>query len=313
MSYHRLTLEQRYQIEGFLKTEMSARSMARALNVAPSTVVRELKRNSSNYCAKKAHKAYCRRRRDIGPPMKIVGDLQQFVDEDLRRKFSPDVISHFHKVSHETIYRYVYKDKQNGGELYKNLRRGRKWRTSRSKLLNQSNCHSRPDRVNISQRPEIVNKRCRVGDYERDLMLGKSGRILTIVDRASRLVKIAKVPKQLSANTHLQTVRLLKDMKVHTITNDNGHEFSLHRETAEILNAKVYFADPYCSWQRGTNENTNGLIRQYLKDGTDFNEVSDEYVQWVEDQLNNRPRKGLGYKTPFEVHRELSQGVALSS
>jgi IS30 family transposase len=147
-------------------------------------------------------------------------------------------------------------------------------------------------------------------------MLGKirGPVLLTIVDRVSRKVRIKKVDWINSWKTHKATCAMLKRTKVHTITNDNGPEFDRHKETAKTLRTKVYFNHPYSSWQRGTNENTNGLIRQYFGKGTDFNLVSETEIARVESLLNNRPRKTLGYRTPNEVERFMNQmGVALST
>ena len=155
----------------------------------------------------------------------------------------------------------------------------------------------------MAERPKIVDERIRFGDFERDSVQGKfkGPVLLTIVDRLSRLTKIKKVRWINAEATHRATVELLRNLPINTITNDNGSEFADHQLTAKALGADIYFNDPYSSWQRGTNENTNGLIRQYYPKGTDFTKVSDLDVKHLEDLLNNRPRKTLGYKTPNEV------------
>lgn len=316
--YHRLTLEKRYQIQALKASGLSLRQMSLILSVHPSTICRELKRNSLTYSARKAQRRAVRRRKYIRPKRKIRGDLKTKIDFLLMHQWSPDQISVCLKrrgslISHETIYRYVYREHLYSSErkLYLNLRRQKRWRRSRQKLKNQKNCASRPRQVSIHERPQVANQRLRIGDFERDLMLGKNSRLLTIVDRKSKLTKIAKLENHAALDAHEQTLRLLEGLRVHTITNDNGSEFSLHELTAQNLKAQVFFADPYCSWQRGTNENTNGLIRQYYPKGTDFNLVPDEEIKRVEDLLNNRPRKTLGYLTPNEVHAMQSQSVAL--
>ncbi len=287
---------------------------------SPSSISRELRRNQNvKYDAKRAHQRWKKNRARIGPPKRITETIKLQIEERLKIQWSPEQISaalslEKVKISHETIYKYIYEDYRRGGDFYKNLRWARKMRRTHVATRNLKRSGLRLDRRSISEREEVVERRLRVGDYERDTMLGKNGRLLTIVDRASRLTKIAKLDKAnaFSFDTHLETLNLLKDEIVHTITNDHGTEFGLHDMTEKSLKAKVYFAEPYCAWQRGTNENTNGLIRQYFPKGTDFSKVSREEIKHVESLLNARPRKCLGYKTPNEVHRQLSQGVALS-
>ena len=321
-SYHRLTQEERYQIQGWIKSHTSIREMASLLGRAPSSISRELRRNKCGrvYHASRANKLARKRRSSIGPPKRIDSKLKGYIDTDLGQQWRPEQISGSLRrrgliISHETIYQYIFEDFKRGGELYKNLARKRKFRRSRKVARNLRNVGKRSYTNWIDKRPAIVELRSRIGDFERDTLLGKARGpvLLTIVDRTSRLTKIAKISGVNSVQTHLATLNLLKGFKVHTITNDNGAEFALHYLTAKELKAKVYFNHPYSSWQRGTNENTNGLIRQYFPKGTDFTKVSEKEIQIIEDKLNNRPRKCLGYKTPLEVHRQLSRGVALST
>lgn len=313
--YHRLTLEDRYQIYAGKHSGLGIREIARALERPASTVSRELKRNRDGYggyVPVRAHRKAVRRRSLIGPPKKVYV-CKDKVDELLKQQWSPEQISgrlamDGIRISYESIYRYVYNDSKH---LFKNLRRQRRQRRTRQSLKRLKNCGVRVNRTWIDERPSIVEQRVRLGDLERDTVLGKNGRLLTIVDRVSRLTKIAKVERHNSYYTHLTTLKLLKGAIVHTITNDGGPEFGMHDQTAKDLNTKVYFNRPYSAWQRGTNENTNGLIRQYYPKGTDFSKVTDDDISKVEALLNNRPRKKLGYKTPYEVHTEKSQGVAL--
>jgi IS30 family transposase len=317
-AYHRLTLEERYQILALRGSNLGVREIAFRLKRSPSSISRELRRNNNDkYDPKRAQQRFKLKRANIGPAKKIKTDLKAAIDKALMVQWSPQQIAAVFylqnvRVSHETIYKYVYEDYRANGELFKNLRWARKMRRTRQVTRNWKRSGLRPGRTPISERAAIVEQRVRVGDYERDSVLGKNGQLLTIVDRTSRLTKIAKMKRMNSFDTHQETLNLLQNLIVHTLTNDHGTEFGLHDVTAQLLEAKIYFAKPYCAWQRGTNENTNGLIRQYFPKGTDFSKVTDEEVKYVEWLLNNRPRKCLGYRTPNEVHRQLSQGVALS-
>src|SRR5665213_3292659 len=250
IGYRRLPPEQRYQSQALLETKISLRAISKVLGVSPSTISRELKRNSSNYCPQRSQRMAERRRKGIGPQKKIVNRVKAKIDRLLEtRQWSPEQICACLRkkrilISHETIYRYVYQQhvEDRDRRLYLNLRRQRRWRRSAQKLKNQRQCSSRPDRVNIKKRPKIVEKRKRVGDFERDLILGKTGRVITIVDRTSKLVKIGKLNGSLAEAAHKKTVELLRGLKVYSITNDNGHEFSLHKLTSKLLKARVYFA-----------------------------------------------------------------------
>jgi transposase, IS30 family len=295
----------------------------RELKRSPSTISRELRRNTGEngaYFPGKAQRMALERRESVGPPLRVKGALIKTISNLLCLQWSPEQISGRLKlkgttVSHEAIYRFVYKDRAEGGDLYLNLRRKRKMRRSQIAAKNLRKAGLRVNQAWIAERPSIVEKRVRLGDFERDTILGSKGGpiLLSIVDRVSRLTKIGMLSKLSSEQTHRETIQLLKRMTVHTITNDNGPEFSLHKRTSITLKAPIFFNDPYSSWQRGTNENTNGLIRQYYPKGFNFTEVSSAQIKEIELRLNKRPRKCLGYKTPIEVHRELTRSGALSS
>jgi transposase, IS30 family len=321
MGYQRLTQGERYQISALVNTGMSIRSAASQLGRSPSTISRELRRNRSTngYVPRRAHTMARGRRRLIRPRFKIQGLLQTKVEFKLRMQWSPEQISgrlaaeFGEKISHESIYQFIYREYRKGNKLYLNCRRKRKYRRARGTTRNYKNSGKRHHYPNIKERPEVVSRRERLGDFERDTIIGKhsKSKLLTIVDRVSRVTSIAKLPNLNAAESHKKTVELLKGKIVHTITNDNGQEFMAYQDTQKALGAMIYFNDPYSSWQRGTNENTNGLIRQYFPKGTNFDEVSDGKISEVEQRLNHRPRKSLGYRTPVEVERLLSQGVAL--
>lgn len=197
-------------------------------------------------------------------------------------------------------------DKKAGGDLYKHLRHSGKKRKKRYGSKDRRG--QIKNRVSIDERPKIVEKKKRIGDWEGDTIIGKQQEkaIVTLVDRASKKVLIGKVATKHSSIVSDIMINLLKPFKdfSHTITLDNGKEFSDHEKTAAALNMNIYFAHPYHSWERGVNENTNGLIRQYIPKGSSFHDISDEKIHWITEQLNNRPRKSLGYQTPNEVFQE---------
>lgn len=319
--YHRLAREERYQIKALKDSGLSIRKMAEVLGRSASTVSRELRRNGNKrYIPKWAHQTAQNRRAQVGPPRCITLITETWIRQRLEEQWSPEQISGRlalmgTPISHETIYQYIYRDFKAGGMLYQNLRRRRRWRRSRASTRNFKNVGKRTYQNWIRYRPAIVEKRARIGDFERDTILGKfrGPLLLTLVDRTSRLTRLEKLETINAMLAHRATVKLLKTLPVETITNDNGPEFALYDLTEKELHARVYFSDPYCSWQRGTNENTNGLLRQYYPKGTDFRKVGDREIKETETQLNNRPRKCLGYKTPLEIHQILSRDVALST
>ena len=315
-TYKQLTREERYQITVLKERGLSLRLIADQMRRNVSTISREIQRGSlvTGYYPSTAHKkALKRRNKQVrGRLPKIRGRLAEIIIEKINEQWSPEQISGRLKeeykisISHESIYQFIFKDHKRGGNLYKNLRRRRKYRRSREITKRLKNLGKKNNRKWIDDRPQIVNSRVRFGDFERDTILGRNGRgpvLLTIVDRKSRRTKIAKIDRVCGVLVHEATLNLLRGVRVKTITNDNGTEFSSVWMTEKKLNTKIYFSHPYASWQRGTNENMNGLVRQYYPKGTDFNLVSDEAIKQIENLLNNRPRKCLGYKTPLEVDR----------
>jgi IS30 family transposase len=230
------------------------------------------------------------------------------VEKLLGLGWSPEQISErlkiegLRSVAHETIYRHIYQNKQAGGDLYIYLRRRHKYRKRINKYCSRKGWDTRRP---ISERPAIVDERSRIGDWEADTIIGRErkGGILSLVERRSRYCLLKKIPTK-SAQTVAEALcdQLLpvKD-KVLTITSDNGIEFTRHQTIAKALDADFFFADPYSSWQRGTVENTNGLVRQYFPKKSDLRLLSETEIQFVNDRLNNRPRKILGFRTPSEV------------
>ena len=216
-------------------------------------------------------------------------------------------------VVHETIYRYIYDNKANGGKLYTSLRHKNK------KYHKRSNDYKARgtiiDRVMIDKRPKIVEEKSRIGDLEIDTVIGKNhvGALVTVVDRKSKFAIIKNVPSKEARIVAQALIEMIQPIKaiIHTITSDNGKEFAYHKEIAAALDADFYFANPYHSWERGLNEHTNGLIRQYLPKKSEFTNVSKDEIIMIQNRLNHRPRKVLGYKTPYEVFfSEMSKKLA---
>jgi transposase, IS30 family len=310
MSYRQLTPEQRYQIEANLSIGMKLSDIAKKIGVHKSTVSREIRRNGggiSKYNPSRAIGLARVRHRD---KRKCRIDCQTWarVESLLMLEWRPEqisarlVIENFPTVSHETIYLHVYKDKLAGGTLYTHLSRQHKYRKRIHKYCKRG---FRDPRRPISERPAIVETRSRLGDWEADTIIGKNrkGAIVSLVERRSRFCLLQKVPIRSAEEVSAAACRQLLPLKdkVLTITSDNGTEFAGHKSIALSLNTDFFFADPYSSWQRGTNENTNGLVRQYFPKKTDFKTLSDDDVLFVNNRINNRPRKVLNFRTPNEV------------
>src|SRR5574344_585785 len=330
MKKKHLTEGQRYEISALLKSGMSQKDIARQLNVNKSTISREINRNSDArnglYKPALAQRKHERRMRNRLHYIKFTASLKLQVEILLKADYSPEQITGRLKrdnmdiVSHETIYLYVWQDKKNGNkELYKHLRRRGRHYAKRGSKTN-GRCFIK-NRVDIDQRPSIVDEKVRFDDLEIDTIIGKNhkGALLTINDRVTGLVWIRCLSGKEAEPLTKAAVKALMPIKklIHTITADNGKEFSFHEKIAEKLNISIYFAKPYHSWERDANENTNGLIRQYFPKGTDFGDITQEQVIRVQNILNSRPRKRLGYMTPKEKFKQLTNldynAVALSA
>lgn len=319
--YTQLTQEQRYQIYILMKAGHTQTDTADLIGVDKSTISRELRRNSGQrgYRPQQAHR-FCQQRRDQKATARIDPSIWLLVERLIREEWSPEQISGWLQseyqasISIEWIYQYILSDKQSGGTLYKYLRcqKQRKKRYGVYSYRGQI-----PHQTSIDRRPLIVEKRSRYGDWELDTVIGKNHQqaLVTLVERKSRLTLIAKVLRKTAENVSDAIVNLLSTLKpwVHTLTSDNGREFAGHVYIAEKLNAKFYFAHPYASWERGLNENTNGLIRQYFPKKHDFTAITEHQIEHVMDKLNNRPRKCLGFKTPNEVFFGIKPTVALAT
>ena len=212
-------------------------------------------------------------------------------------------------LSHETVYRFIEKNKQEGGELYKYLRHQSK--PYRKRYGSKDYRGKIPDRVDISERPKDVDNRIRVGDWEADLVIGKGhkGAFVTLAERRSRLYLALPMARKTMELTTAAITILLTSFKdfVHTITYDNGREFSGHMDVSDQLKCKGFFARPYHSWERGLNENSNGLLRQFFPKSMPLDNVSKDEVFEATEAMNHRPRKCLDYKTPWEVFTQLTQ------
>jgi len=312
--YKHLTLKERCQIFKLKATGVSQANIAKILGFSESAISRELNRNSKedDYCPFLAsYQTKIRRAVASRKSRKMTSKLIARIEESLMKQWSPEQISGHLKtqnifISHERIYQYVWKNKRLGGFLYKNLRRSGKKYNKRSAGKNGRGCI--PDRVDIKERPEIVEAKSRIGDWEGDLVIGKNhkGAVLTYVDRASKFSVFEKLDSKSADSVTTATTQSLSEFreKCLTITYDNGKEFSSHKKISKKLGVKCYFATPYHSWERGLNEHTNGLLRQYFPKKTDFSKITQKEIKKVQDLLNNRPRKVLGYRTPKEVFME---------
>lgn len=322
MKYTQLTLKKRYHISALQKAGFNQKDIAKELSVHPSTISRELRRNRDSmrgYQPELAQIKSTKTQMQKKKRFSLTKAIEKYIRAKLKLDWSPEQISGRMRldigvfVVHETIYRYIYDNKANGGKLYKSLRHKNK------KYHNRSNNYMARgtliDRVMIDQRPKIVDKKSRIGDLEIDTVIGKNhvGALVTVVDRKSKFTLIKNVPSKEARVVTKALIEMLQPIKAitHTITSDNGKEFAYHKEIAAALDAKFYFANPYHSWERGLNEHTNGLIRQYLPKKSEFINVSKDEIIMIQNRLNHRPRKVLGYKTPYEVFfSEMSKKLA---
>jgi transposase, IS30 family len=320
-TYKQLTYEQRCQIEALNKSGISQEAMAALIGVSQSCVSRELSRNRGQrgYRHDQAHRKSIERRLATAKPHKMTAELIDEINDKLFLKWSPEQISGWLLVeqniviSHEIIYQHVWADKAKGGDLYKCLRRrARKYKARGSNGKTRSG--QIKNRISIDERPIVVDEKSRVGDWEIDTVIGKghSGALVTIVERATLFTVSMRVNSKRAKEVTVATIALLTPFKklVHTITSDNGKEFAYHEKIAASLECNFYFAHPYHSWERGLNENTNGLLRQDFPKSTDFKTVSQKAVKKSVDRLNNRPRKTLAFKTPAVLMQEEMAALA---
>lgn len=320
--YKHLTLDERYQISAYKKSGWTNKAIAEELGVDRSTIGRELRRNLSHrgYRPNFADARANQRKREK-QPKRISPQTWATVEEQINQEWSPQQISERLKlegkesVSHERIYQHLAQDKRSGGMLYRKLRCQKK---KRSRYGKYSKGGVWQNLKRIDERPQVVTEKSRIGDWELDTIIGKGhqGAIVTIVDRRSKLLRMSKIEHKTADLTKDVMSQQLADLTVFTLTSDNGREFAEFAEIEKLLKAEFYFAYPYHSWERGVNENTNGLIRQFFPKQTDFATITEQDIKRVEDKLNNRPRKTLGYRTPNEVYfkeQEQLRKVALNT
>lgn len=300
-----LTLPERKILQQLISRNVPRAEIARIMNRDRSTIYREINRNAGRrgYSAQQAQRLYCRRRLSSRRPCKLDDpELRHAVRHQLSLRWSPDQIAgrlrcnrrSRWRVSGQTIYTWIKRCNPSWRQW---LRRGGRKPEKRGKL---------PSCVSIQDRPPIIDDRLRYGDWEGDTMVGpkRGSAVLTVVERKSGMLLIGKMCNMTSeeaARAAYERMHSLPKNLRRSITFDNGKEFAQHQKMAQQLEVEVYFAQPRSPWQRGTNENTNGLIRQFFPKGTDFRRISHHEVARVERLLNERPRKRLGYKTPLEV------------
>jgi len=308
MAHTQLTSEQRYQIKALRQANQSPTNIAEIVNVDRSTIYRELKRNTGQrgYRPKQAHEKAVARRQGKSKT-RISSETWALVNEKLRLDWSPEQIADwltkqgYETISHEWIYQYVYAEKRTGGDLHEHLRCQK---TYRKRTGHNDRRGKIPYATSIEERPEIVEQRTRLGDWEVDLIVGKGhqGVVLTLTERKSRFTLLRKVASKQAELVSQAMIELLNWVEhLWTITADNGKEFTNHLQISRHLDVDIFFAHPYASWERGTNENTNGLIRQYLPKSRNLTTVTADEELMIMDRLNLRPRKCLDSKTPYEV------------
>jgi IS30 family transposase len=315
MTYQHLSQEERYQIYILMKDGKTQSQIAQLLNRHKSTISREIGRNTGNRGYRPKQACLLAEERSLGcrNAAQITADQWNQTVDCLLEQWSPVQIANQVGISHETIYRHVYADKAAGGSLYQQLRCQKKrrkryasGRDRRGQIIGR-----RP----ISERPAHIEARTQIGHWEGDTVIGANHKqaIVTLVERKSGYALIAKVSNKTSDLVSQAIITQLNAATplVKTLTFDNGKEFAEHARIDKALQSTTYFADPFASWQRGSNENFNGLLRQYIPKKRPLSTVTDKELRMIQDRLNNRPRKRLGFKTPNEVFMQSLNRVAL--
>lgn len=316
MAYKHLTFIQRCTIFGLWRSGHNQTEIAKEIGVHKSTISREFKRNifwwgsripqyKTDYAQSYTDNRHKRKPKQI----KFNEEVEGFVREMLLEDWSPEQISGYGKkhnlfsISHERIYQFILDDKQKGGDLYKHLRHQHK--KYRKRYGSPKRNGPIRNRRFIDERPAVVDEKRRIADWEIDTIIGKDRKhaIVSIVERELKKTVLKKVKAKTEDLVAASTIKGLKPYldNVLTITGDNGSEFAYHEKISDVLQADFYFAHPYSSWERGLNKNTNGLVRKYLKKGSDFGSITNDDLMVIADKLNNRPRKTLDFATPNEI------------
>jgi transposase, IS30 family len=311
MKYRQITREERYIIAAMRKDGKSTADIAKSIGKSRSTIYRELQRNlgtSWGYNPSRAQERTNERRRKARRVSWFSEYKWKLVEDKIRSEWSPEQISLIFRmfgimrVSHETIYLYIWRDMRRGGSLYKHLRHSNKKRRKRYRSHDSRGVLG--GKRDIEERPIEAENRSEKGHFEIDLVHGKDSKecILTLVDRMTRFLIILKLMNKTNAEIERKLVKIIKRFDIKTITADNGTEWHGYEEIEKKTNSKWYFAKPYHSWERGTNENTNGLIRQYLPKNKSMSGLTQEECDLISQKLNRRPRKVLNLANPESCH-----------
>lgn len=316
--YKHLSFEERDRIDELRHLGYTITGIALALGRSKGTISRELRRNSSQtydlYRSSRAHDRAVKRKCEAGQRPRLKNDqVVTYVRAMLSEDWSPELIAGKigkalpkQSISHEAIYQYIYHPKTNGREeLIGQLVRGHRKRKSKG-IGRKERKTKIPNRVSIAERPVSADNRSRYGHWEGDSIVSRRSlwALNSLVERKSRLLFLTRIKRKTAEQTMETVIQRLQVLPVKarlTLTMDNGTENARHEDITKAIGIRCYFADPYASWQRGANEQVNGLVRRYFPKGTDLSKITDEQVAWVESRINNRPRKCLGYKTPNEV------------
>jgi IS30 family transposase len=316
MTYRHLTLEERRIMIELRQQGKTNAEIGRILNRDRGTISREFRRNRHHngrhwyYTFSKAHEKALKRRWHSRRNRRFSASEWALVTERLAMDWSPEQIAETLRrerllsISHETIYRYIWADRRCGGHLHRHLRQG--WNLKRKRYGTNESRGRLAGKTMITERPPAIERRNRIGHWEIDTVLGTGSKdcIVTLVERKSGYLEIAKVRARTTENINRETIELVsrQPRRVKTITSDNGTEFHGYKDIEKATGTKFYFANPHHSWERGTNENTNGLIRQYLPKGTSMRNLTQTMCDVIANVLNDRPRKRLGFKTPKECY-----------
>lgn len=315
--YTQLTQEERYHLSTMKKQSLSLREIGKGMGRSHTTLSRELQRNTGQkgYRYHQAQHLADHRHQRKAKAVKLTETVRAYIHEKLQARWSPEQIcgrlrlEQAIALSPETVYRFVLKEKQHGGQLYRNLRHQSK--SHRKRYGSKDYRGTIPGRVDIADRPAVVDTRSRVGDWEANLMMGKAhhGAIVTLAERRTRLFLALPIWRKTAELTTQAITSLLGAWKdwIHTSTYDNGREFSGHATIAKALDCQSFFARPDHSWERGLNEKSNGWLRHYFPKGMRLDKVSKEKVFAAVVAMNHRPRKCLGFQTPWEVFTQLTQ------